>query len=448
VTRDFDECHEPSIAYGCYGHPFLTVSLARQTKSGANKPYSRKSKSLGLLAVRFVDWCREIDDGTISLDAASKTLVVVRRRIYDVVNVLQSIGIVARQGKNTYTWHGAAGMRATLADIQAGLAAADDADDKGTKRGESLGALSRKFVQLFLESDGQTVLSLESAAAGMQKREGSSTPDRAQGAAKTKVRRLYDVANIFAALGIIVKKRVPGARKPGFVWNATSPLLAGTEEFFTFGTRGSYEDDEGEEEEEEGDEGECIGEDEDSNESRGHHRKRARATGAAVAAVATGPPPPPAMTRPQRINKRKLFDHDDETYPSPGSIMGLISSTFRQQQQQQQQSQAPLSQPQSLSQPLASLPAVPELEQADIALNAKPAQVAAPPTFAVAMREGRPLKFPSVLNKSGAFGSPPVSKQRDAAMSFASPETEKSVASLLLTFGGGSPLFPSSSTAM
>ncbi len=422
--------------------------MSRQAKNGANKPYSRKSKSLGLLAVRFVDWCRDIDDGTISLDAASKTLVVVRRRIYDVVNVLQSIGIVARQGKNTYTWHGAAGMRRTLADIRAGLAAADDGEDKGTKRGESLGALSRKFVQLFLESDENTVLSLESAAAGMQKREGSSTPDRAQGAAKTKVRRLYDVANIFAALGIIVKKRVPGARKPGFLWNTESPLLAGTEEFFTFGTKGSYEDDEGEEEEEEeeADDADCMGGDDgDESDGRGHHRKRARAAGGAAA---TGPPPPPAMARPQRINKRKLFDHDDETYPSPGSIMGLISTTFKQQQQQQQlQAQQPLfSQPQSLSlaQPLASLPAVPELEAADVAVG----KAAAPPTFAVAMREGRPLKFPSVLNKNGAFGSPPVTKQREAVLSFASPETEKSVASLLLTFGGGSPLFPSSSTAM
>ena len=404
-----------------------------------------------------MDWCREIDDGTISLDAASKTLVVVRRRIYDVVNVLQSIGIVARQGKNTYTWHGAAGMRATLADIRAGMAAADDGDDKGTKRGESLGALSRKFVQLFLESDENTVLSLESAAAGMQKREGSSTPDRAQGAAKTKVRRLYDVANIFAALGIIVKRRVPGARKPGFVWNAASPLLAGTEEFFTFGVKGHSEDDE-----EEGEEGEEDGDDDgDDSDGRAHHRKKggSQAAPAATAAV-TGPPPPPALTRPQRINKRKLFDQDDETYPSPGSIMGLISSTFRQQQQLQQAPLCPpqsLSQSQSLSQPPALLPAVPELELPE-SMQAKSqpqppspppsALVAAPPSFAVAKREGRPLKFPSVLSKGSAFGSPPVARQRDSVMSFASPETEKSVASLLLTFGGGSPLFPSSSTAM
>ncbi len=392
--------------------------------------------------MRFVDWCRDIDDSTISLDAASKTLAVVRRRIYDVVNVLQSIGIVVRQGKNTYSWHGAAGMRATLAEVRAGMAAADDGDDKGTKRGESLGALSRKFVQLFLESDETAVLSLESAAAGMQKREGSSsTPDRGQGAAKTKVRRLYDVANIFAALGIIVKRRMPGARKPGFVWNKESPLLAGTEEFFTYRPKGGYggDDDEGDGGDEDDDGcGAMDDEEDDDSDVKMHKKKRGPPANAAPAVAG---PPAPVMQRPQRMNKRKLFEHDDETYPSPGSIMGLISSTFK--QQQQQNGMPLLFQPQSVVQPLATLPAVPELEAPEALAPLKTA-TAAPPGF-VGAREGRALKFPSVLSKGNGFGSPPV--KREAVMSFASPETEKSVASLLLTFGG-SPLFPSSSTAM
>lgn len=72
------------------------------------------------------------------------------------------------KGKNTYTWLGAAGMRAALAEIKAG--ASDDDEVKkekkernfffvsnciknSNKRGESLGALSRKFVELFLRSE-------------------------------------------------------------------------------------------------------------------------------------------------------------------------------------------------------------------------------------------------------------------------------------------------------
>ena len=163
----------------------------------AARPYSRKSKSLGLLATRFVDMCRDLDDGLISLDAASKTLAVVRRRIYDVVNVLQSIGIVAREGKNTYSWQGAKGMRSSLQDMNKQIEdEGNDEEDEGagTKRGESLGALSRKFVSLFLQNQDSTVLSLESAAAEMHSSLAAtnSTPEKG-GATKTKVRRLYDV---------------------------------------------------------------------------------------------------------------------------------------------------------------------------------------------------------------------------------------------------------------
>ena len=74
------------------------------------------------------------------------------------------------------------------------------------------------------------------------------------------VRRLYDVANIFAAIGIIAKKRVPGARKPGFVWCRDSPLLCGDEEFFTYHARGGGRAD-GERDDD--DEDDACGEDDD-----------------------------------------------------------------------------------------------------------------------------------------------------------------------------------------
>ena len=66
----------------------------------AELAYSRKDKSLGLLCESFL---REYGQGgptIISLDQAARKLGVERRRIYDIVNVLESVEIVERQQKN------------------------------------------------------------------------------------------------------------------------------------------------------------------------------------------------------------------------------------------------------------------------------------------------------------------------------------------------------------
>ncbi|KAK9727047.1 hypothetical protein RND81_05G254700 [Saponaria officinalis] len=66
----------------------------------------RYDNSLGLLTKKFVNLIKHADDGILDLNKAADTLEVRKRRIYDITNVLEGIGLIEKKLKNRIHWKG------------------------------------------------------------------------------------------------------------------------------------------------------------------------------------------------------------------------------------------------------------------------------------------------------------------------------------------------------
>lgn len=65
---------------------------------------SRYDSSLGLLTKKFVALLQAAEDGVLDLNTAASQLNVQKRRIYDITNVLEGIGLIEKRNKNHIQW--------------------------------------------------------------------------------------------------------------------------------------------------------------------------------------------------------------------------------------------------------------------------------------------------------------------------------------------------------
>ncbi|XP_057981917.1 transcription factor E2FA [Malania oleifera] len=109
--------------------------VSRGNRSGPQTPVSnagspspltpasscRYDSSLGLLTKKFINLIKHAEDGVLDLNNAADTLEVQKRRIYDITNVLEGIGLIEKKLKNRIRWKGIDVSRPGEVGVDAGL---------------------------------------------------------------------------------------------------------------------------------------------------------------------------------------------------------------------------------------------------------------------------------------------------------------------------------------
>ncbi|KAF9680822.1 hypothetical protein SADUNF_Sadunf06G0161400 [Salix dunnii] len=97
-----------------------TYNKSKASKGSGAGPQTPVSKA-GLLTKRFVDLFKHADDGILDLNNAAEILEVQKRRIYDITNVLEGIGLIEKTLKNRIRWKGIDASRPGQVDGDATL---------------------------------------------------------------------------------------------------------------------------------------------------------------------------------------------------------------------------------------------------------------------------------------------------------------------------------------
>jgi len=211
--------------------PQLQLDAAEGQPSGQliSAP-KQPTKSLSSLCSNFLELfknapppTRDNNTGTtVEICQLTEHLGVKRRRIYDIVNVLEAIDVVCRVKKNTYRWNGKEGLPRWFAELQrSGLEeeaakALDVSSSLGNReKVKGMTQTAQRLIQIFLVT-GRREIAITDAAEELMPFTAAEQADR-QKAMKQKCRRLYDIVNILQSIGVIQKENA-GSEARSFRW--------------------------------------------------------------------------------------------------------------------------------------------------------------------------------------------------------------------------------------
>ncbi|WOH04707.1 hypothetical protein DCAR_0624119 [Daucus carota subsp. sativus] len=196
---------------------------ANSTQFNFRKPtYCRKEKSFDLLCSNFLNLYDQDQGEIIEIHDACARLGVDKRRLRDFIVILESIGLLKKERKNHYSWKGFGVLPKNFQLLQrGGLGESytrledDEVSQVGGKldnrKENCIELLTQKFVKLFLCSELE-LISIDEAANILNG--DAQDPSLIQ----TKVKRLYDIANVLASMNIIQKTYQPERKRFVFRW--------------------------------------------------------------------------------------------------------------------------------------------------------------------------------------------------------------------------------------
>ncbi|KAK4532398.1 hypothetical protein CCYA_CCYA12G3255 [Cyanidiococcus yangmingshanensis] len=86
--------------------PRAAGRVASASRASKRRSGCRQDCSLFKLTHRFLELVFKTNDGLLDLNSVAERLGVKKRRIYDITNVLEGVGIIEKQGKNHIRWKG------------------------------------------------------------------------------------------------------------------------------------------------------------------------------------------------------------------------------------------------------------------------------------------------------------------------------------------------------